>query len=46
MPERKLDQLTNLRHLLAAATDVVVANVAKVCLLVLTLDGVALCDVI
>jgi hypothetical protein len=37
MPQGQLNKLTNLSHLLPAATDIVVANLVKVALLVLTL---------
>lgn len=42
MTEGKFNKLTNLSHLLATATDIVVTNIVKVGFLVLTLDGVTL----
>jgi hypothetical protein len=42
MPERQLDKLANLCHLLAAAANVVVPNLVEVALFVLTLDRLAL----
>ena len=42
MTQRELDEFTDLSHLLSAAPNVVVANVAEVRLLVFTLDGIAL----
>ena len=43
MPQGQLDELTDLRHLLAAATNVVIANIGEVRLFVFTLDRVTLC---
>ena len=43
MTQRKLNQFTNLGHLLAYATNIVITNIIKVGLLILTFDGVALC---
>ena len=42
MPERQLDELADLGHLLAHTTNVVVADLAQVGLLVLALDRLAL----
>jgi hypothetical protein len=42
MTQRKFNQFTNLCHLLAYATNIVITNFIKVRLLILTLDGVAL----
>lgn len=42
MTERQLDQFTDLSHLLAATTDIVVTNLVEVTLLILALDGLAL----
>lgn len=42
MTKRQLDQLTDLSHLLAATTNVVIANLVKVTLLILALNGLAL----
>ena len=42
MPERQLDKLANLCHLLAAATNVIVPNLVEVAFLVLALDRLAL----
>jgi hypothetical protein len=41
--EGEFDEFTDLRHLLAASSDVVVSDVGKVALLILTLDGLSLC---
>lgn len=41
MAQGQLDQLTDLCHLLAAATDIVVADLIQVLFLVLTLDWLA-----
>lgn len=41
MAERKLDQLTNLRHLFPAATNVIVSNLIQVTLFVFSLDGLS-----
>ncbi len=43
MPEGKFDQFTDLSHLFAAATDVVIADFVEVCFLVFALDRIALC---
>lgn len=43
MTEGEFDEFTDLRHLLAASSDVVVSDVGKVALLILTLDGLSLC---
>ncbi|KAI6751077.1 hypothetical protein HG530_013991 [Fusarium avenaceum] len=42
MSERKLDHLSNLSHLLSASTDVIVANLVEVVLLLVSLNGFAL----
>jgi hypothetical protein len=42
MTERQLDQFTNLSHLLAASTNIIIANLVEVSLLVLSLDGLTL----
>jgi hypothetical protein len=41
MSERKLDKLTDLGHLLAAATNIIVSNLVQVALFVLTLYRLA-----
>jgi hypothetical protein len=41
MPQRQLDELANLCHLLPAATNVVIANLVEVALLIFALDGLA-----
>ena len=43
MAQRKLDKFTDLSHLLAAATNVVIADIGEVGLFVFALDRVALC---
>ena len=42
MPQGQLDELADLRHLLAAATNVVIADIGEVRLFVFALDRVAL----
>jgi hypothetical protein len=42
MTERQLDQFTDLSHLLAASTNIIVANLVEVALLILSLDGLTL----
>jgi predicted membrane chloride channel (bestrophin family) len=42
MPQRQLDQLTDLSHLLAAAADIIVADLVKVSFLILALYGLTL----
>jgi hypothetical protein len=42
MAKWKFNKLTNLSHLLAAATDIVISDIVEVTLLVLTLDRLAL----
>ena len=42
MPEGELNHFANLGHLLAAATDIIVADLVKVVLLLVALDGLAL----
>jgi hypothetical protein len=40
--QRQLDQFTDLSHLLAATTNIIVANLVEVTLLILSLDGLTL----
>ena len=42
MPERQFNQFSNLGHLLATTTDIIVANVGQVALFVFALNWVAL----
>jgi hypothetical protein len=42
MPERQLDHFADLSHLLAATTDIIVADLVEVVLLLIALDGLAL----
>lgn len=42
MAQRQLNELTDLSHLLAAATNVVVADICEIAFLIFTLDGLAL----
>jgi hypothetical protein len=42
MAKRKFNKLTNLSHLFAATTDIVVSNIVEITLLVLALDRLAL----
>ena len=42
MTERQLDHLTNLSHLLAATSNVIITNVVQVSFLIFTLDGITL----
>ncbi len=42
MTERKFNKFTNLCHLLAATTDIIVSDIAEVRFLILALDSIAL----
>jgi hypothetical protein len=42
VPERQLDKLSDLSHLLPAASDIIVSDLVEVALLVFALDGLAL----
>lgn len=42
MAQRQLDHFTDLSHLLAAATNIVVSNLVEIVLLLIALDGLAL----
>jgi hypothetical protein len=41
MSERKLDQLTNLRHLFPATTNIIVSNLIQITLFVFSLNGLS-----
>ena len=42
MPERQLNEFSNLGHLLATATDIIVANVGQIALFLFALNWVTL----
>ena len=43
MTKGEFNKLTNLSHLLAATTDVIISDIVEVRFLILALDGIALC---
>ena len=44
MTEGQLHKLSNLCHLLAASTNIIVSHIRQVSLFVFSLDGIALCE--